>query len=240
MNYKCLIVDDERPALKLLTAYISKLPHLELIAACENAMQAIAALQKGHIDLLFLDIQMPELTGLDLLKILPNQPPVILTTAYREYAVEGFALDVTDYLVKPFAFDRFVQATNKATHLINLERTHVGANAEIAAPINTIDHFFVRTNYKMTRINFQDILYLESQREYVAIHTTTKKYLVHQSMNHMEQELPKSKFMRVHRSYLVALERIKTINGNTIIIGEKQIPIGTSYRKSFFEKIKLL
>ena len=121
MKYNCLIVDDERPALKLLEAYIAKLPHLHLVDSCENAMQAIAALEKNKIDLLFLDIQMPDLTGLELLKVLKEKPQVVLTTAYRDYAVEGFALDVTDYLVKPFSFERFVQAVNKAADQIKLK-----------------------------------------------------------------------------------------------------------------------
>ncbi|MEM8528776.1 MAG: LytTR family DNA-binding domain-containing protein [Bacteroidota bacterium] len=242
MNYKCLIVDDERPALKLLTAYISKLPHLELIATCENAMEALAALQRQPIDLLFLDIQMPELTGLDLLKVLQNKPQVILTTAYREYAVEGFALQVTDYLVKPFSLERFIQAVNKATAQIDLATAkNSTSSTEEQQPIKTArDHFFVRTNYKMTRIDFEDILYLESMREYVAIHAKNHRYVVHQSMNTMQSKLPASLFMRVHRSYLIALKAIKSIHGNTITIKEKQIPIGTSYRKSFFEVIELL
>lgn len=241
MSYKCLIVDDERPALKLLTAYISKLPHLELLATCENAMEALAALQKHPVDLLFLDIQMPELTGLDLLKVLQNKPQVILTTAYREYAVEGFALQVTDYLVKPFSLERFIQAVNKATIQIDLsKKNNVYISPEKLVELEIKDHFFVRTNHKMTRIDFEDILYLESMREYVAIHTSSHRYIIHQTMTTMESKLPQSSFLRVHRSYMIALKKIKTINGNSILIQEKQIPIGTSYRKHFFERIELL
>ncbi len=247
MNYNCLIVDDERPALKLLTAYISKLPHLQLVDSCENALQAISAIQKNKIDILFLDIQMPELTGLELLKILKNdKPQVILTTAYREYAVEGFALDVTDYLVKPFSFERFAQAVNKATEQINLKNNSTPQpDNPVSATIenkeaDTKDHFFVRTNYKMEKVILNEILFVESMREYVAIHTSSRRFVTNQTMNKMEEELPADKFMRVHRSHIINLSKIQSINGNVISIGEKEISIGVSYRKVFFEQLKLL
>lgn len=246
MKYNCLIVDDERPALKLLAAYIDKLPHLKLIAACENAMQAIAALQENKIDLLFLDIQMPDLTGLELLKVLKEKPQVVLTTAYREYAVEGFALDVTDYLVKPFSFERFLQAVNKGTEIINLKNppslediNHSTKTMEETVE-KSADHFFVRTNYKMEKVALDEIWYVESMREYVAIYTAERRYVTNQTMNKMEEELPSKKFMRVHRSFIVGLQYIQSINGNMIYIGEKEIPVGASYRKRFFEQVKLL
>ena len=246
MKYNCLIVDDERPALKLLAAYIKKLPHLNLAASCENAMQAIAALQENKIDFLFLDIQMPDLTGLELLKVLKEKPQVILTTAYREYAVEGFELDVTDYLVKPFSFDRFVQSVNKATEQLKLITTPIKNDlnkiAEISENIieETDGHFFVRTNHKMEKVELKDILYVESMREYVAIHTAERRFVTNQTMNKMEEELSAEKFMRVHRSFIVALSHIQSINGNVIYIGEKEIPVGASYRKRFFERVRLL
>lgn len=241
MKYRCLIVDDERPALKLLAAYIAKLPHLELVTSCENAMEAIAALQEHTIDLLFLDIQMPELTGLELLKVLKKPPQVILTTAYREYAVEGFALDVTDYLVKPFSFDRFVQGVNKATDKINLKKIAAGGEqSPNSASDEQADHFFVRTNYKMEKVEFDQIQYVESMREYVSIQTADRRYVVHQTMNNMEKELPQKQFMRVHRSFIVGMEHIKSLTGNVILIGDKKIPVGASYRKAFFEQIRTL
>jgi len=240
MKYNCLIVDDERPALKLLVAYIAKLPHLHLAASCENAMQAIAALQANKIDLLFLDIQMPDLTGLELLKVLKEKPQIILTTAYREFAVEGFALDVTDYLVKPFSFERFVQAVNKGTEQIN-QKISKPSSAKIA-PNTAVenDHFFVRTNYKMERVKLKEILYVESMREYVSIHIKDRRYVTHQTMNRMEEELPAGQFIRVHRSFIVGLNHIQAINGNMVIIEKKEIPIGGNYRKTFFEKVKTL
>lgn len=240
MKYNCLTVDDERPALKLLSAYISKIPHLQLSASCENAMQAIAALQKYRIDLLFLDIQMPDLTGLELLKVLKEKPQVVLTTAYRDYAVEGFALDVTDYLVKPFSFERFVLAVNKATERINLKSNPSPPAGNDTTETNGDDYFFVRTNHKMERVEYGEILYVESMREYVSIHTKDRRFVVNLTMNKMEDELSGENFMRVHRSYIVGLPHIQSIHGNTILVGEKEIPVGASYRKRFFDHLKLL
>lgn len=246
MTLNCLIVDDERPALKLLEAYIKKLPHLNLVAACENAVSALAALQKHSVDILFLDIQMPDLTGLELLQTLKNKPITIFTTAYREYAVEGFALDATDYLIKPFSFERFVQAVNKASELIQLK---VKANSSLDTAIREEskpskeeleEHFYVRTSYKMEKVQLKEILYVESMREYVSIFTSSKRYVVHQTMNKMAERLELPHFMRVHRSYIVSMNAINAINGNTIQISDKVIPIGGSYRKTFFEQIDLL
>ncbi|MCI4671666.1 MAG: LytTR family DNA-binding domain-containing protein [Bacteroidia bacterium] len=240
MNYSCLIVDDERPALKLLTAYISKLPHLKLVASCENALEATAALGKEQVDLLFLDIQMPELTGLEMLKLLRIKPKVILTTAYREFAVEGFSLDATDYLVKPFSFERFLQAVNKATNQIQLEKTKAAPPQSDSKEEVTQDHFFVRSNHKMEKVDFAEIRYLESMREYVAIYTTKRKFVVHQTMNQMEKELPSTNFMRVHRSFMINLDKIESVMGNMILIGDQKIGIGASYKKRFFDQLRLL
>lgn len=243
MEYTCLIVDDERPALKLLKAYIEKLPHLKLIGSCENAMQAIVALERESPDLLFLDIHMPELTGLELLRVLKVKPQVIMTTAYREFAVEGFALDVTDYLVKPFSFERFTQAVNKAIEQVKLRRKTLpnpiaAPTSEDQSPLQ--DHFFARTHHKLEKIILSEILYLESMREYVAIHTINKRFVITQTMRNMEEELPKEQFFRVHRSYIVALDHIREMYGNIIVIGEKEIPIGASYRKAFFDQVRQL
>ena len=240
MSYNCIIVDDERPALKLLKAYIDKMPQLELQASCENAMEAISALNQYATDLLFLDIQMPNLTGIDLLKILKVKPKVILTTAYRNYAVEGFALNVTDYLVKPFAFERFVQAVNKATNQIDLERKETTINTDTIEGKTTNDHFFVRTNYKIEKVEFKDIQYVESMREYVAIFTDKQRLVINHTMNKMEEALPIKQFFRVHRSFIVSLQHIQGVEGNMILIGDKRIPIGGSYRKIFFEQLNLL
>ena len=240
MNYNCIIVDDERPALKLLKAYIDKIPQLQLMDSCENAIEAISALNQHTVDLLFLDIQMPNLTGIDLLKILKVQPKVVLTTAYRNFAVEGFALNVTDYLVKPFSFERFVQAVNKATSQIDLERKETTIKTVEVEMTTANNHFFVRTNYKIEKVEFENILYVESMREYVAIHIKAQRLVINHTMNKMEEALPSNHFLRVHRSFIVNLHHIQGVEGNMILIGDEKIPIGGSYRKAFFEQLNLL
>lgn len=245
MKYNCVIVDDERPALKLLTAYIKKLPHLELVASCEDAFEAIAALQNHHVDILFLDIHMPELTGIELLQSLKQKPQVIMTTAYREYAVEGFEMEVTDYLVKPFSFERFLQAVNKATQNLNNEKnpkTNSSSNETLSdiSDKKQDTHFFVKTNHKMEKVPLAEILYIESMREYVSIQLKSRRFVVHQTMNAMEEKLQLPDFMRVHRSYIIGLNHIQTIIGNVLNINGKEIPIGGSYRKSFFDQIEML
>lgn len=245
MNPNCIIVDDERPALKLLTAYLSKLPHLNLIASCENAFEAIAALQKHSIDILFLDIHMPEFTGFELLQTLKHKPQVIITTAYREYAVKGFELEVTDYLVKPFSFERFLQAVNKATANLNIQHsastpaTISLQQSEVGSLEKKEKYFFVKTNHKMEKVPLSEILYLESMREYVSIQTKDRRFVVHQTMNAMEKKMTPD-FIRVHRSYIIGLNHIKTIIGNVLKIEGKDIPIGGSYRKAFFEQLDTL
>jgi DNA-binding LytR/AlgR family response regulator len=245
MKYNCVIVDDERPALKLLTAYIKKLPHLELVASCEDAFEAIAALQNNQVDILFLDIHMPEFTGIELLQSLKQKPQVIMTTAYREYAVEGFEMEVTDYLVKPFSFERFLQGVNKATQNLNSEKIPK-TNSSSTESLSDISekkqdtYFFVKTNHKMEKVPLQEILYIESMREYVSIQLKSRRFVVHQTMNAMEEKLPLPDFMRVHRSYIIGLNHIQTIMGNVLNINGKEIPIGGSYRKSFFDQIEML
>jgi len=239
MPYSCLIVDDERPALKLLEAYIKKLPHLELKAACESGLEALAVLQQEEIDLFFLDIQMPELTGLELLRSLRKRPQVILTTAYRDFAVEGFELDVTDYLLKPFSFERFMQAVNKAVGLMQPKERPIAAVVEPTKP-ESKEHLFLRTNYKMEKVDRKGILFVKGEREYVSVHTGDRKFLINQTLNKMAEELAGDRFMRVHRSYIVNMDHVHTISGNTVRIGEEEIPIGASYKKKFFERIKLL
>jgi len=241
MKYNCLIVDDERPALKLLTAYISKMPHLNLTATCENAMEAITVLENHSIHLLFLDIHMPDLTGLDLLEVLREKPQIIMTTAYRDYAVESFALDVTDYLVKPFSLSRFAKAVNKAIDQISLKNSsHIGTIKKPDQMIESKDHFFVRTNHQLEKVVISEILYIESKREYICIYTKSRRYLINKSMNSMEENLSADVFMRVHRSYIINLAQVKKINGNLVLIGEKKIPVGATYRKRFSDRIKLL
>jgi DNA-binding LytR/AlgR family response regulator len=234
MNYKCLIVDDEYPALALLEDYIHKVPGLELVGKCENATETLAALQAQEIDLLFLDIQMPDLTGVELLRSLHHAPQVIFTTAYANYALEGFALDVTDYLLKPFSFERFLKAVNKSIDQLKLKKT-----AQSNQPDTNKDHFFVRADHKTMKINVADILYVEGLREYVSIYTKEKRIITLEAMKKMELILPTNQFMRVHKSYIVALEKVDALSGNMLELKGKQIPIGRMYRdkvEGFFSR----
>jgi len=231
---RCLIVDDEELARNLLEKFISKLPHLEMVDKCENPVKAMEVLQKEKIDLLFLDIQMPEMTGVEFLKILPNKPVVIFTTAYSEYALEGYELDITDYLLKPFSFDRFVQAVNKAVELIALKNGSNNASvSEIAK-----DYLLVNADHKIFKLKFSDIEYIEGMREYVAFHTASQgRILSLMSLKKLEEDLPSEQFMRIHKSYILNSQKVKALEGNLVHLGEKKLPIGASYREKVLGQI---
>jgi two-component system, LytTR family, response regulator len=232
LNYKCIIVDDEYLAQDLIAGYLSKIPGAEVVAKCSNAMEAMAALQNGNIDIMFLDIQMPDLTGLELLKSIKNKPVVILTTAYSEYALESYDFDITDYLLKPIRFERFIQAINKATELLNLKKrkeVFIPGTAEKTEK-NTKDHLFVKSDYKLIKIKFEDILYIEGLREYVSIYTKEKRIITLEAMKNLEDNLPSEKFVRIHKSYIVATDKIEAITGNCVEINKKLLPIGKTYR----------
>lgn len=235
MNIRCLIVDDEQYARKLLADYVTKLPELDLIAQCRNSMEAMSVLNNETIDLMFLDIQMPDLTGIDLLKSLPSKPLVIFTTAYSEYAVEGYQLDVIDYMVKPIAFDRFVQGVNKA-----VERMKLKARAEsltLSREVKTDEFINLKADYKIYKVRINDILYIEGLREYVSFYTSERRYIVLESLKNLEARLSSEQFMRVHKSYIVNTLKIDSLHGNTIEIGKKEIPIGMSYSAEVKEKL---
>lgn len=243
---KCLIVDDERLARTLLENFIGKLPRLELVEQCKNPIEAIACLQREEIDLMFLDIQMPDLTGIELLKTLKHQPITIFTTAYSEYALEGYQLNVTDYLLKPFSFNRFVQAVNKAIEHIELK-----AAAETSAPIPQSfsvqtptnhsekiekDFMLIKADHKVHKVKYADILYIQSMREYAAFYTTNGRIIALNSLKKLETELPDS-FIRIHKSYIVASEKVTTLEGNQVYIGEEKLPIGNFYRDAVLKRI---
>ena len=233
MTVSCIIVDDEQYARKLLSEYASRLPFLEVKAECRNSMEAMKVLQEQDVDLIFLDIQMPELTGIDFLKSLSSKPVVIFTTAYQEYAIEGYQLDVVDYMLKPISFERFVKGVNKAMDLIRLRRagnkdkqmisSGTAGDAEDAGFIN------LKADYKVYRVKIDDILYIEGLREYVTFYTAERKYVALQSLKKLEEMLPSSKFIRVHKSYIVNRDRVRSLYGNMIEIGETEVPIGKNY-----------
>ncbi len=234
MNLTCLIVEDEPLARNLMTEYVRKIPYLNLIEACSSPLAAIEILRKQSVDLLFLDIQMPEITGISLLKALQKKPMVILTTAYSEYALEGYELDVIDYLLKPITFERFLRAVEKASQRTSVPTTTVSENkpADVAQPF-----IFVKDGTKLVKIRWDDILYVEGLKDYVTIHTKQQKIVSLQRIKSLEEQLPSDKFIRIHHSYIIAISAIDVIHKGEVQIGTAQIPISDTYRKSFKEFI---
>jgi DNA-binding LytR/AlgR family response regulator len=238
---KILIVDDEYHARKLLSEYVSKLPFLELEGMASNAFEAMSVLQKGKIDIMLLDIQMPEITGLEFARSLKNPPSVIFTTAYSEYAVESYELDVVDYLLKPIAFPRFLQAINKVTERRGNDATPNTVELHQAEPPSekTEDSLIVKSGYKLYKINYSDLLYVEGQREYVTFHTTKQRITTLYSLKDLEENLPSSQFLRIHKSFIVSIRHIELIDKNILHIAGQKLPIGGSYKEGLmkiFEK----
>lgn len=230
-----IIVDDEPLALDVLETYIEKIPDINLVAKCSNALEANTALKEHDIDLMFLDIQMPQLTGVDFLRTLANPPKVIFTTAYANYAVEGFELNAVDYLLKPISLDRFMKAVNKAQEQINLERKDDAPIASVVASSNEEDFIFVKADKKLIKVNYNDIVYIEGLKDYVIIRMNTSRIITLQTMKSLEEKLPSDIFKRIHRSYIVNIKKIQAVQGNMIEVIEKNvakhIPIGKNYRE---------
>lgn len=233
MIIKCIAVDDEPLALDIIKDYISRVPFLKLIKTFKDGMSVIEYLSSNPVDLLFLDIEMGGLTGTQLLKTLPKKPMVIMTTAYRKYAVDAFDLDVTDYLLKPFSFERFLKSVEKTCSL--MKENHKIHDTDP----DEKDYFFVKSGYKMLKVNFADILYIEGMSEYIIIRTKAANIITLQSFKNIETTLPASGFVRIHKSYLVALDKIESIEGQNIIIAGKELPIGSKYKNRFFDAISL-
>lgn len=226
---QCLIVDDEPPAREIIRRYIEEIPTLQFIGECSNAVQAMGVLQQQKVDLMFLDIRMPQLNGNELLKILKNPPKVILTTAYAEYALEGYELDIVDYLVKPIKFDRFLKAVNKAFELTNYKTTteHPVTNDALSEETSFV---YFRVDRKMVKVMLTDILYIESMKDYIKVVTTNTTLITKQSITSVEAMLPEKKFIRAHRSFIVSLHKIKSFTGEVIEIEKQEIPIGKLYK----------
>jgi len=235
MMYQCLIVEDELPAQRVLQKYIGDVPSLNLVKSCNNALDAIELLNSTHIDILFLDIQLPKLTGIKFLKSLKKPPQTIFTTAYSEYAVEGFELEAIDYLLKPFSFERFLKSVNKA--IDRIESSHEASTpSEIV--VNDEEFVFFKSDKKIYRIDLNDLLYVEALKDYVKIVTTHGTKLVLQTLKHWQKILPSKLFQRAHKSYIVNLKQIDNINGNIISIRDKEIPIGRHYREDLLKEIE--
>jgi two-component system, LytTR family, response regulator len=241
---RCLVLDDEPLAIDILVNYISKMPELELAAACTDPMEALSLIHQNKVDLLFLDIQMPTLTGIQFLRVMNGKCKTILTTAYSEFALEGYEYDVADYLLKPISFERFVKATHKAIAQlapisIESDVTLIHQEDKISKSVaaNEIDFIFVKTEYKIQKIMLSDILYIEGLKDYVSIYTTTDRILTLQTMKKMEELLPPNRFARIHKSYIVSMIKIDTIERQRIFIGKHVLPIGDSYVKDFMKNL---
>ncbi|MEH6304814.1 LytTR family DNA-binding domain-containing protein [Olivibacter sp. CPCC 100613] len=234
---RCLVVDDEPLALDIIADYIQKVPELTLSATTTNAIEGLGLVQQGAIDLVFLDIQMPELTGIQFLKIINGKCDVILTTAYPQYALEGYELNVTDYLLKPIAFDRFYKSIQK---VIGQKTQFFQKGSQIESMQNhtkNSEFIFVKTEHKIQRVDYDDIYYIEGLKDYISIYTSSERIITLQNMKKMEETLPEERFIRVHKSYIVALEKIESIERGRISLKEKLVPIGDTYRDSFFKRI---
>ena len=236
-KYNVVIVDDEFLARKLLQDYVSKINSLQLVASCANAVEAIEALKNNKVDILLLDIQMPDITGLELVQSLEHKPAVIFTTAYSEFAVDAFNLGVTDYLLKPFDFPRFFQAISKA----------IGSNAQVVdnASKNTLDavsksadFITVKADYKLYKINYDDLLFIEGQHEYVTFHTPQRRITALFALKDLEEMLPSDRFVRVHKSYIVSFNHIQDLDKSDVTVAGTKIPVGASYRDELLARLQ--
>jgi DNA-binding LytR/AlgR family response regulator len=224
---RCLAIDDEPLALELLEDNIKQVPFLELVGKCSNALEAMKLLKEQEIDLIFLDIQMPGLTGLQFIQTLTHRPMIILVTAYEKFALEGFNLDVVDYLVKPVSLDRFIKACNKAWELYGLR----SKQAHTSQP-ETPDYFFVNVEYSLLKVEFSDIQWIEGLKDYIKIYlkSTTKPVVTRMSMKGLEDQLSSSKFIRIHKSYIVSIAAITAVRKNSVFIGPAEFPVGDNYK----------
>lgn len=224
----CLAVDDEPPALTILQQYIAAVPGLELSGTCNNAVEAMEFLQQQRIDLIFLDIQMPQLPGTDFIRTLKSPPKVIFTTAYRKFAVEGFELNAVDYLLKPISFERFVKAVNKVmdTRLTPVSDAIESENKKVPSE----SYVYFRSDRKMVKVPLEDILYVESLKDYIKVVTPTKSIITKQSISSLEETLPKENFMRIHRSFIVSINKIESYSSESIEIAKKEFPISRMYK----------
>lgn len=236
MRLKCISVDDEPLALDIIRDYILRVPFLEFVEQFDNALDAMNFLKGEAIDLIFLDIQMEDLTGIQMLKLLPVRPQVIFTTAYSSYALQGYELDVTDYLLKPISFERFLQATNKAFDRQQLQSAQRGAEPDemlIHNPHN--EFFFIKTEYRLQKVNYSDILFIEGQGDYLKIVTPKENIMTLQTFKRIEEILPEGHFVRIHRSYIISISKIDHIERNRVNIAGHLLPVSDTYRDAFFE-----
>ena len=235
MKIRCLLIDDEPPALKILASYISNINGLEIVAQCKNAIEALDVLRQKTVDVIFLDIKMPKLLGTDFLKNLSNPPKVIFVTAYRDYAVDGYELDAVDYLVKPVSFERFFKAITKLNRVIDKE----AVTTTVEYKSNPEAFVYLKVDRDMKKVFVNDIVYIESLKDYVKLFlANNKNFLVKQSISAMENLLSEHKFLRIHRSYMVSLNKISGYNGVSVQLDTTEIPIGRLYKQSVMERLQ--
>lgn len=230
MKTKCLIVDDEPLARELIRGHVEKLENFEIVAECNDAMKALNVIREKQVDLIFMDIQMPQITGIEFLKTLKHPPKVIITTAYREYALEGFELDVVDYLLKPITFERFLKSVNKFYQMSQDEIQVVAGN--LSERIADESFIYIKENKKVVKVLLSEIKYIEGLSEYVQVYTDKKKIITKTSMSQMEEKLPSENFLRIHKSFIVSVGKIEAFTANTIEIQGKELPIGRSFKNA--------
>ena len=224
---KCLIVDDEPLARELMEAYVSRIEELKLVKSCGNALEAFTFIQQRPVDLIFLDIEMPQITGIELLRSLKDKPRVILTTAYREYAFEAYDLDVVDYMLKPISFDRFLRGIAK---IKQLKQTAVTLDEGNAIESFNDAYLYLKENREMVKVFLKDIIYIESLRDYVRVKTLKQEVITYQKISYLEQKLPQNKFIRVHRSFIIAMDKVISFTPATVKVNIIDIPIGRNYK----------
>ncbi len=227
---RCAIVDDEEMSRKNIEQLVKRVNDLKLVVVCKDAVEASNVLRKENVDLVFLDVEMPEMTGIELIKSLTHKPEIVLVTSKENYAVEAFEYDVADYIVKPATYERFLKAYDRVKARLTTDNEN---------PVND-DAVFVKVDSQLVKVNTRDILWVEAFGDYVNVFTETNKYIVHSTMKGMENKLPSDSFLRVHRSYIVRVEKIKAIEETIIIIGKKLIPIGDSYRSTLMKRLNML
>lgn len=231
MKIKCVLIDDEPLAVKVLQNYFTNFPDFEIIGSFNNSLEALDFINNNTIDAVFLDINMPMMTGFELISLIENKTKVIITTAFREFAAESYDLDVLDYLVKPIPLPRFIKCINKITTEFNLKN-----NIKVETTKGD-SHIFIKVDKKMMKINIEEILFVEGMKEYIKVVTPDKTYITHKSLTSLSEELPADRFLRIHKSYVIALNKVKSIEGNRIQIQSYTIPIGRNYSKEVKNKI---
>lgn len=232
MIYSCIAIDDEFPATQVIESYVKKMPELQLINYFTNANEALLFMNNHDIDILFIDIQMPEINGIEFIQSLRKKPKVIFTTAYDNFAVDGFKLEAIDYLLKPFSFDRFAIAANKAIKQIELE-----SNSQLRSKEDKEAFITVKSNYKLHKVKLNEIDYIEGLKAYISIFVNGRRLIVLESLKNLEDELPSDKFIRVHKSFIVPIQKIKLLDGNLLDIGSKKVPIGKSYKDIVLKEV---